>query len=140
MLMDLLAGIVAGLVMASVFLAAAVFFLFTHRDTYDRLAKRLPPGLSPTALLLLILFGIPSLWGLAGAVGGLLYHLADSSHPGTGLASPNSLFTLVVLCLAALAALVVLVVRRRPDPLGLAITVAFAGIFGWLLPFLATWR
>jgi len=140
MLMDVLAGVVAGLVMAGVFLAAAVFFLFTHRDTYDRLAKRLPRGLSPTALLLVILFGLPPVWGLAGAVGGLLYHLADSSHPGKGLASPNFWFTLAVLCLAALAVLVMLVVRRRPDPFGLAIAVAFAGIFGWLLPFLATWR
>ncbi len=140
MLMDTLAGMVAGLVMATVFLGAGILFLFTHRDLYDRLAARLPRGLSPTGVLLALFVGVPPLWGLIGAVAGLLYHLADSSHPGGALGSPNLVFTMAILCLAALAALVLLVIRRGFARLGLAAAIAFAAIFGWVLPLLASWR
>jgi LPXTG-motif cell wall-anchored protein len=83
---------------------------------------------------------VPPSWALFGVIAGLLYRLADESSPNAGLGSSNFTFTLAILCFSALVTLILLFIRKRLVWLGLITTIAFAGIFGWLLPMLASWR
>ncbi|MGB3129132.1 MAG: LPXTG cell wall anchor domain-containing protein, partial [Dehalococcoidia bacterium] len=116
------------------------YILMSNRDMYDRLSKFLPQGFSPTVVMLGLVIGVPPVWVLLGAIAGLASRLVDDSFPNAGLGSPNFVFTVAILCLAALATLILLLIRKRLIWLGLLINIAFAGIFGWLLPLLANWR
>lgn len=138
--MDILAGVVCGLAMGTICLGVGIYILMSNRDMYDRLSKFLPQGFSPTVVMLGLVIGVPPVWVLLGAIAGLAYRLVDDSFPNAGLGSPNFVFTVAILCLAALATLILLLIRKRLVWLGLLINIAFAGIFGWLLPLLANWR
>lgn len=140
MLMDILAGVVCGLAMGTICLGVGIYILMSNRDMYDRLSKFLPQGFSPTVVMLGLVIGVPPVWVLLGAISGLASRLVDDSFPNAGLGSPNFVFTVAILCLAALATLILLLIRKRLVWLGLLINIAFAGIFGWLLPLLANWR
>lgn len=141
---DILAGIVCGLVMGTVSLGAVIFILFSSRDLYERLARRLPAGISPTLVMLAALFAVPPAWGMFGVVAGALYNTAVESAPDSGLGSSNQVFTVAILIFAALAmlpALILLLLKRRKWGYLLIVTnLFFAAIFGWLLPLLANWR
>lgn len=138
--MDILAGVVCGLAMGTICLGVGIYILMSNRDMYDRLSKFLPQGFSPTVVMLGLVIGVPPVWVLLGAIAGLAYRLVDDSFPNAGLGSSNFVFTVAILCLAALATLILLLIRKRLVWLGLLINIAFAGIFGWLLPLLANWR
>jgi len=138
--MDILAGVVCGLLMATISLGAGIYILASNRDIYDRLGRFFPQGLPPGAVMLFLVIVVPPSWALFGAIGGLLYRLPDESSPNAGLGSSNVTFTIAVLCLAALATLILLLIRKGLVRLGLVMIIAFAGIFGWLLPLLASWR
>jgi LPXTG-motif cell wall-anchored protein len=140
MLMDIFAGVVCGLAMGTVCLGVGIYILISNRDMYDRLSKFLPQGISPSVVMLGLVIGVPPVWVLLGAIAGLAYRLVDDSFPNAGLGSSNFVFTVAILCLAALATLILLLIRKRLVWLGLLINIAFAGIFGWLLPLLANWR
>ena len=138
--MDILAGVVCGLAMGTICLGVGIYILMSNRDMYDRLSKFLPQGVSPAVVMLGLVIGVPPVWVLLGAIAGLAYRLVDDSFPNAGLGSPNFVFTVAILCLAALATLILLLIRKRLVWLGLLVNIAFAGIFGWLLPLLANWR
>jgi hypothetical protein len=143
MLMDILAGLVCGLFMGTVFLGALILLFLSNRDIYDRLAKRLPQGIPPTLVMLAVLISLPPAWGIFGAIAGALYNLAIDSAPGSGLGSSNQTFTLAILCLTGLLmlpALFLIIRRKKLSWLLFVINLVFAGIFGWLLPLLANWR
>ena len=143
MLMDILAGLICGLFMGAVSLAALVYIFFTNRDLYDRLAKRLPTGIPPTLVMLSLVIGMPPAWGIFGAIAGALYNFAADASPNAGLGSSSSVFTLAILCLTVLLmlpALFLIVRRKKLGWLFFTVNLIFAGIFGWLLPLLAHWR
>jgi hypothetical protein len=143
MLMDILGGIVCGLFMGTVTLGALIFVLYSSRDIYDKLAKRLPPGISPTLVFLSLLFILPAAWSVFGGIAGALYNFAIDSSPGEGLGSSNQTFTLAIIIFAAivmLPALLLIVLRKKWGLLLIVTNSAFAGIFGWILPLLANWR
>lgn len=138
--MDILAGLISGLVMGTVMLGTGIYFVTMNRDIYERLAGKLPQGISPTVVMLGSVIGIPPAWGIVGIIAGLIYHVIESSSPGDGLGSSNYVYTIAILIIAALITLVLLLFRKRIALLGLVLGVSFAGIFGWLLPVLANWR
>jgi len=143
MLMDILAGLICGLLMGSVSLGAVILIFFFNRDLYDRLAKRLPQGIPPTLVMLAVVIALPPAWGIFGAIAGALYNLAIDSASGSGLGSSNQTFTLAILCMTGLLMLPALFLAIKRKKLGwllFVINLAFAGIFGWLLPLLANWR
>ena len=143
MLMDVVAGIICGLLMGSVFLGALIYIFLTNRDLYDRLAKRLPSGIPPALVMLSLVVGLPPAWALFGIIAGALYHLAVDASPGAGLGSSSSIFTLAILCLTVLLmlpALFLIIRRKKLGWLFFTTNLAFAGIFGWLLPLLGHWR
>ena len=139
MLMDVLAGVVCGLIMGTVSLGAGIYTLYTKPDTYDWLSERLPANLSPTAVMLFVVFAIPPAWAVIGAFGGILYSLTAESF-SDGLGSSNYAYTAGIISLSLLLAVVLSVARRRVLWLGLTIIVLFGGVFGWLLPLIASWR
>jgi len=141
MLNDILAGVVAGLIFSTVLLGDGVFILLTNRDMHDRLSKALKPPLTPLTVMLGTAFGIPPVSVIIGAVGGIVYNVISEAYPGGGLGSPNLVFTAIALGIAGILALIVLLVRNKLITIpGLITCVAFAGIFGWILPLIADWR
>ena len=138
--MDILAGVVCGLAMGTIFLGVAIYVLMSNRDIYDRLSRSLPQGITPTVVMLGLVISVPPGWVFLGAIAGLAYRLVDESLPDAGLGSSNFVFTVAVLCLSALSILIVFLTRKRLVRLGLFINISFAGLFGWLLPLLANWR
>jgi LPXTG-motif cell wall-anchored protein len=140
MLMDILAGVVCGLAMGTIFLGVGIYILMSNRDMYDRLGKFLPQGITPAVVMLGLVISVPPVWVLLGAIAGLAYRLVNESLPEAGLGSSNFVFTVAVLCLAALSILILFLARKRLVRLGLFINISFVGLFGWLLPLLADWR
>jgi hypothetical protein len=140
MLMDILAGVVCGLVMGTIFLGVGIYVLMSNRDIYDRLSRSLPQGITPTVVMLGLVISVPPGWVFLGAIAGLAYRLVDESLPDGGLGSSNFVFTVAVLCLSALSILIVFLTSKRLVRLGMFINISFAGLFGWLLPLLANWR
>jgi LPXTG-motif cell wall-anchored protein len=143
MLMDVLSGLICGLLMGSVFLGALIYLFLTNRDIYERLAKRLPAGIPPTLVMLSLVVGVPPAWTIFGAIAGALYHMAADTSQGAGLGSSSSIFTLAILCITVLLmlpALFFVIRRKKLGWLFLGMDLIFAGIFGWLLPLLAHWR
>jgi hypothetical protein len=143
MLKDVLAGLVCGLLMGSVYLAALIYILYTDRDLYDRLRKRLPPGIPPLSIMLALVVGLPLAWCSIGAIAGALYNVAIDSAAGSGLGSSNQLFTLVIIGLTALLMLPALLLIIKRNKWGwpfFATNIVFLSIFGWVLPLLGNWR
>jgi len=138
MLMDILAGIICGLAVGTVCLGVGVYYVMANRDIYDRLGKRLPEGISPTIVMLGFVAGVPPVLAVLGAICGMIFGLFEDAYPDSGLGSSNFVFTVAVLGLSALASLVLIAVRRRLARLGLVVIIAFAGVFGWLLPLIAS--
>ena len=133
----LVAGAVCGLLMAAVFLVVAPLMLFF-------LSKRRPPWfvaltgrVAPMALTLgIVVFAYPA-WAFVGVVLGLALLVAEEVAPRDGLGSANALFTIAVAAVASAVAAAYFVAIRRVTPGPAALALAFVGIFGWVLPFLA---
>jgi len=143
MLNDILAGLVCGLFMGTISLGAVIFIFFSNRDIYGRLAKRLPAGIPPTLVMLSLVVGLPPTWAIFGAIVGALYNLAADASPSAGLGSPNSIFTLAIICLTVLLMLPPLFLIIKRKKLGwvfVIVNLVFIGIFGWVLPLFANWR
>ena len=143
MLMDILAGIISGLIMGTAFLGIAIFVLYANRDMYDRLAKVLPKGISFTMFMIALLITMPLAWALFGALAGALYNVTLDSAQSFKLGSSNSVFTLAILCvsiLLLLPSLYLMFKRKYWGGILLSVSLTFAVIFGWLLPLLAHWR
>ncbi len=140
MMMDLLAGLICGLVMGTVCLGVGVYEVARNRATYESREKALPEGLSPSILMMGYVVGMPLLWGGIGGVAGIIYSVIEGSYGAGGLGSPNQVFTAAVLGIAIVAMIGLLLWRRRLAGLGLAVSVGFVIVFGWLLPLLADWR
>jgi hypothetical protein len=93
--------------------------------------------------MLAVVITLPPASGIFGAIAGALYNVAIDSAPGSGLGSSNQTFTLAILCLTGLLmlpTLFLIIKRKKLGWLLFVINLAFAGIFGWLLPLLAHWR
>ena len=69
---------------------------------------------------------------------GLLYWASTEAVPSGGMGSPNLVYTLAIVAVA-LAFAVPLVMLLKRVAIGLAVlTLTFVGVFGWVLPFLAS--
>jgi len=137
--MEILAGLVCGLIMALVFLGAGIAIIFFKPDLPKQIAERLPPNISPNLIMLFYVIAIPPLWGLLGALAGLIYHVFSGSFPGAGMGSSNFVYTLAILLFTLVTLSVFALIRRKSLMLPLIIGITFAGIFGWILPLLAKW-
>ena len=131
------AGFIIGYAFSLLFTAFASVMLVSARSRVTYLAKAIAPNIS--AVMVAVPVSIVAFlgWTLLGLVLGLLYGGATDNLEGEGLGSPNWPFTLgVILAGLAFLAVVAYAWRRVPWQV-LALTVAFVGLFGWALPYLA---
>ena len=136
MLVYFIAGAAAGLMFMLAFVAVAPLMVFSlARDTESSLGAFVR-RVNPTTLMLgLVVIAYPT-WTLVGGLLALLYRLSTQVSPGAGLGSGNMVYTMTLALGTLLIAIPAAVLLRRVA-FGVAlISLAFAGIYGWLLPFL----
>lgn len=135
---EVFAGFVAGYLMAIIFTGLGALTLARARVRFPSLARAVTTRLSPVALAVPISLFSFLLWTAAGMILGLVYRGAEANLPEAGLGSPNRVYTAVVLIFALtnLVAVSALGGRRLYWPL-IAFFLAFAAVFGWMLPHLA---
>ena len=133
----IVAGAAGGLLVASVFICAAMMMLFALvRDAppgFRPILQRFPPG----RLALSVTFLAYPTWGVIGVVMGVLYNISVEQAPGSGMGSPNLVFTAAVLVVTAMLAAPFVLLLRRVMAGVLAIAIAAIGVFGWFLPYFA---
>ena len=134
----IIAGATGGLLMSSIFVCVGVLSLFSVvKDPppgYQAIFERFPPG---TAVLAMTFLAYP-VWGIIGAVLGLLYKICSTQAAGPGLGSPNLVFTAAVVVAGVLLVAPLAVLLRRLLSGVLTIALAFVGVFGWFVPYFAT--
>ena len=136
---EVFAGIICGYGLALILTPVAAVALLRARVNSPLLDRVLPEGTSFVALSVILHgFALLTLTALGMLLGLLLSGLEESS-PAGGLGSPNGVFTAFILATAAIAAgpLAIFAPRLRL-PL-LAGALLFAGLFGWLMPYLSLW-
>ncbi|MDZ4277635.1 MAG: hypothetical protein U1B78_00695 [Dehalococcoidia bacterium] len=134
---EVLAGFVCGYGLALAATPAAALALLRARRNSALLARTVPEGTSLVAVsIILHTFAFLIFTAIGIALGLLLAGLEERS-PAGGLGSPNRAFTAFVLLATAIAVIPISVtVARLRVPL-LAGGLLFAGVFGWLMPFLS---
>ena len=134
----LIAGLASGALMAQTFVAVGcVTAFFIVKNPPAPLAvflARFPPG---AAVIGVVVASYP-VWGIVGVIWAFLFLALRSGIPGAGLGSPNLAYTLGVSVASIALAIPLTLAFRRLWPFLSVMTVSSAGIFGWLLPFLAS--
>ena len=82
----------------------------------------------------MVTVGYP-IWGIIGSLIGLIYEISTEQVPGSGLGSPNMVFTLAIVVVAVMMAAPFFLLFKRVAVGVLIITLSFIGVFGWFLPY-----
>jgi len=133
----LIAGWAAGYGMALVTMAALTFLVTRLRDTalfQRRVAREVPGALLAVPISLGAMVG----WTMVGLVIGAVYRAGGLETQPDALGSPSAPFTAALVIVSLFPLPPLLVVAGRYWWLWLAISAAFAGLFGWLMPVLAS--
>lgn len=131
-------GVACGLLFSSLTVMLGAFCVLFLGSGRRGLLQLLPSGVALPLVFLAISAVIPLVGALVGGLLGLVYGTAVVVYPGAGLASPNLAFTLAVLILVLIPLLTWVAGRRRPHWVAAVLSLAFALIFGWLLPWLVS--
>ena len=136
---ETLAGIISGYGLALVATPLAAVGLLRARATSPHLRQVLPEGTSLIAVSVILHTFIFLTFTAIGALLGLLLAGLEGRSPEGGLGSPNRAFTAFIIATAviAVAPLALFASRQRLPLLGGGLL--FAGVFGWLMPYLAQW-
>jgi len=134
---EVFAGLVCGYALALLATPLAAIAIVRARPGSELLRQVVPEGTSLIAVsVILHLFAILTLTAL-GLVLGLVLAGVEGRRPTGGLGSPNGVYTLVVLATTVIAVVPLATAApplRRPLVAG---GLVFAGVFGWLMPYLA---
>lgn len=133
---SVIAGAMLGMMMASIFVALGAMAILPYLDPNSPRIQSMTAGGS-TGRILAVVVALYLVWAAVGALTGLLNAALDRAVPGGGLGSPNLVFTSALLCLSVLLTVPAALVFRRSAPAIGAIGAAFAGLFGWALPYFA---
>jgi len=134
---EVFAGFVTGYIMALIFTGLAALMLIQARSRLPYLAQAIAPNISAVALTVPISLIAFLLWTAIGMLLGLLYRYTLEEAPGSGLGSPNILYTLLITSFAALTLTTAVAAFRRLPWQVVAIGLSFIALFGWVLPRLA---
>ena len=136
---EVFAGFVCGYGLALLATPVAAVALLRARVASPLVRQMLPEGTSLIALsIILHTFAFLTLTALGILLGILLGGLENRS-PAGGLGSPNRAFTGFILAATAIAVVpLALAAPRWRLPL-LTGGLLFAGVFGWLMPYLSLW-
>lgn len=133
-----IAGAISGFFMASVFVAVGPIMLFIlSKDPSPRfraLIGKVPP-LAMTMALVVLAY---PLWIMVGVVTALLYRLNATLPPIEGEGTPSAGFAIAVVVVAAILAAPLAILLRKVVVGVVALAFVFIGVFGWLLPFMAS--
>ena len=135
--MALLIGTACGFFMGSLFtMLWAIHITKPGRNPSNLFSylDRVPGAIPAAALLPLVIMGA---WGLLGGMIGAFYIGAEALTPGPGLGSENMVFAIAVSAFTLNALILGAFWMRKwfwRD--GYLLGLAFAGMFGWLMPIL----
>lgn len=135
--MEVLAGAIAGFVMGALSLGPTAMVVPDMVRAYPALRRSIQTSASLMLTSMVAVFLLSAVWTLLGTLLGLVYRWALQGFPGEGLLSPNAFFSLAMLLAAPAFPLAIDLVLRRWSWPGAIVGVLFAGVFGWLLPYLA---
>lgn len=132
----LIAGAIAGYVMAMLTSAVVAYLVFRGRDAVlirSWVAKDVPGPI----LLIPIFTGSVLTWVFIGLISGLIYELAGLAAQPDGLGSPSITFTIIAILFALLPALFLGILSAKLWWIWTSLALSCAALFGWLLPHLA---
>ncbi|MBI2846530.1 MAG: hypothetical protein HYX82_01465 [Chloroflexi bacterium] len=132
------AGVACGLIMGMAFIGLGAIMLVPILGSRSAQHRPIPRSVNLTYIILPLSFFIVLLWGVIGGLFGLAYELVTNAIPGRGLGSPNLVFTAFILLLSVGSGVAIMLVQRRVQWESQTLVLAFAGIFGWLMPWLAS--
>ncbi|HXF50843.1 MAG TPA: hypothetical protein VNM43_04100 [Dehalococcoidia bacterium] len=134
---EVFAGLVVGYGLAVALSPLAALWLLRAARTNAAIRRAVPERTNPLALTMVVhFFGLYLLTAL-GIVLGLALRGIEDRRPEGGLGSPNVTYTALVLGLAAAAALPIALLGPRWRAAALAGAAVGAGVFGWLVPWVA---
>jgi len=137
---EVFAGILCGYALALLYTPLMAVALLRARTDSPTAARLMPEGTSLVAAsVVLHTFAFVAFTAI-GMVFGMMLNGIESSSPAGGLGSPNRVYTSLVLGIIAIAVLPLAgFVPRWRTPL-LSSGLLFAGVFGWLMPYLSLLR
>ncbi len=132
----LIAGAMAGYVMAMLTSVAVTYLVFRARDAelVERWVARDVPG---PLLLVPILTASVLAWVFVGLLSAIIYEVADLGSQADGLASPSAVFTIIAVVFSLAPALLLGILWPRLWWMWAALAIPCVGLFGWFLPHLA---
>lgn len=131
------AGFLCGYALSIMATPGLALVLVRGRVNSAFIQRAMPEGTNVVALsIVLHTFLLLALTAIGMLLGLLLYGL-ENNRPDGGLGSPNRVYTIVILAIAAIAVLPLAVVLRRQRVALLAIGAVFVATFGWLMPYLS---
>jgi hypothetical protein len=136
---EVFAGFVVGYAISLILAPAAAIALVRSNDRSGFAQRMAPPGTSMIALSVVLHLALVLLFTALGMVLGMALAGLEDRRPEGGLGSPNAVYTLMVVALTAvifIPTLVVPAIRAHAA----AAALAFAALFGWATPWLATLR
>jgi hypothetical protein len=136
---EVLAGLVCGYVLALISTPLVALALLRLRSRVRFLSIAVPKQAPVVALSVVLLWFTFLLWTALGMVFGLILSGFNDRVPEGGLGSPNLAFTLFTLFWAVVAFAPLALPLRTARQYVLASAIVFAGVFGWLMPYLAEW-
>ena len=131
------AGFVVGFAISIAIAPLGAWMLISSNDRSGFAQRLAPPGTNFVALSVVLHLVAILTFTAAGMILGMILMALEDRHPNGGLGSPNVAYTLIVVALTAVAVIPLMVVpavRRYVVIAG----VAFAALFGWAMPWLAT--
>lgn len=131
------AGMLCGYALSIIATPVLALVLVRGRVSSPFIQRAMPQGTNVVALsIVLHVFLLLALTAVGMLLGMLLYGL-ENNRPDGGLGSPNRVFTIVILAIAAIAVLPLAIVLPRQRVALLVAGIVFAVTFGWLMPYLA---
>lgn len=134
---EVFAGLVVGYGLAVALSPLAALWLLRAARTNPAVRRAVPERTNPLALTMVVhFFGLYLLTAL-GMVLGLALKGIEDRRPEGGLGSPNVTYTALVVGLALAAASPIALFGPRWRGAALAFAAVGAGLFGWLVPWVA---
>ncbi len=134
---EVFAGFLAGYILALVSTPLLAIALVRLRTRSELLARLLPPEVPAIGLMVLVHGALFMFWTAAGILLGLVL-LAMRDADGA-LGSRNIAFSLFVFALVLMVAAPIVVALRPLRQASLVCAVVAVVVFGWLMPYMASW-
>jgi hypothetical protein len=132
---EVFAGFVVGFAMSIVVSPLAAIMLIRSNHETGFAQRFAPPGTNVLALTMFIHFLAFLLLTALGMIMGMALAGIEDRRPASGLGSPNVVYTVLVLALAATVTLPLLLMPWRRYVV--AMSLLFVTLFGWCVPWLS---